>query len=588
MHFYKKQLLLLFALCSVLIPAKAQFQDIYNYAPGWNIPFQGGEIEDVITINPGGDGIPGTGVLGGNQLAAVGTDNSVNPPMGLLSWYDDLGNKILYRYITNLGTPRSVEGVDLCEAAWTNDQQVALFRDDNRAVIFYINKIGYIRNNTRAINNFDPEAIISANTASGSGVFVLGVDNSTQVNRLAVCAMNTTGGTNWSYTYDLVNSASIPLQNVRGLDIEYLGTQGFVVVGSALDPGVNRECAFVLNLNEDGTVMADDPVAGIKGLHIYHNDLSGNPLWLSAETVAPTRANPPQPTEVIMSGHYKTTQGGNELMYVLRLNPFTGKRVWDLVPKSGDPFFNGLYKVEDIDYNGGEYYQLSGYIENTRERGFTYHFDNNGGSIGLYEYDGSTVASQNSRLKGNHYDPVRGRFVVGGSYDNTISLPVTPLDPSNWLIGTQGFTNGNALNCTDSDDPSILIPEIDRVDGLADEVIGTNASQASMRYRSGPSTEQPQCVTPKNGGSLEMVLENAGINVSHQNDLQEFSIRINGEVDGPLALRVQNIQGQVLWQGEMTDQEKTISSQSFAEGVYFVTWELPNGVSETTKIALIK
>jgi|GEM_PF-6391028 len=589
MNRFRKHLFSALLIGGLASPVAAQFQNVYSYKYN-STTYHSGTIKDVTTLNPGGS--LGTGVLGGNQIAAIGTDYQDSISVGLLSWYDDLGNKILYRPITNVGpdsTWRDVEGVDLCEATWNNSTQVSLLKNDDRAILIYTKKIGYLKDFMRKIPDFDPQALIAANTSQGHVVVALGLDNSSNIPRLAVTALNASGTTVWSFRYDLLNVDGDPLTAVRGYDIEYLDNQGFVVVGSARDPLVNRECAWVLNLADDGTIIPDNPLTGTKGLHIYHTNAIGRPLWLSGKTVTPTFATPGFTTEVIIGGEYRTNANAINSMYVMRINPLTGARIWDQTPKSGSGLFSGIYNVEDMDYNGGEFYQLTGFIENSRNRGFTYHFAFDGATIGYYEYDGSSLPSDHSRLLGNCYDPEQSRFVMGGAYDITSSLP-SSIDDFHWLIGTQSFLNGQALNCTHADVPQIPEPNIVAVDGFANASNGNNASNVNMKYGSKASMEEPQCVTPKrNSIAPADGLENALTpSITHLSDIPAFQVEVTGEMDGPMQVRVQNLQGQILWQGELDGQQTQISTLSYPAGIYLLSWEFADGTAGSKKIPVLK
>lgn len=590
MQTFSKNLLLILTLSCILSPAWGQFQYYYQWGTGqygFNRP---GEIESVINISPGGTVQAGQPIPD-NQYAAIGTDRTFNPPLGLFSWYDPGGIDIFYRVIRNTGangtTLLPVEGVAVCENIFDPTEQVGVFQNNDRALMTYLTKVTYFWNQKFAVNDIIAEDLLATSTASGDGIFLLGLDRRTTTNRVALMNFDGVGNVVWSFSYDIQNLNGDAVTGLQNLDIEHLPNQGFVITGSGLDPAVNRSAAFILNIDANGNIIPDDPLAGIRGLHLYHSAANGDPLRLTAPMVTPTVTSLPV-TDVIVAGEFQDFQGALQQMYVMRVNPLTGIPVWDQVIRPSTALFNGQYFPEDMDYNGGELYQICGFIENSRERAITYHFWADGTPIGLYEYDSNNnIASDNSSFHGNHFDPVTQRFVMGGTYDYTVG---SNIHGDNWLVQTEGFFNGETgFECDDSEVPSVLLPNIVPTPGIAIQVQGLSRNGGNFRFTGANATTFEQCISAKYpGAEIWNVPAADPVKIIHDDQLQEFQVQITGEIEGSVSLRVQNMHGQVLWQGNMEQQLKVISSQSFSAGVYLISWETDGGNTGSRKIPILK
>lgn len=585
-----KNLLLILALSCLTSPAWAQFQFFYQWGTGqygFNRP---GEIESVIKISPGGTVIAGQPIPD-EQYAAIGTDRTFNPPLGLLSWYEPGGTDIFYRVIRNTGangTPLlPVEGVAVCENIFDPTEQVGVFQNNDRALMTYLTKVTYFWNQKFAVNNIIAEDLLATSTTAGDGIFLLGLDRRTTTSRVALMNFDGVGGVTWSFSYDIQNQNGNALTSLQNLDIEYIPNQGFVITGSGLDPAVNRSAAFILNIDENGNIIPDDPLTGVRGLHLYHSTANGDPLRLTMPLVTPTVPSSPT-TDVIVSGEYQDFQGALQQMYVMRVNPLTGIPVWDQVVRPSTQLFTGQYFPQDMDYNGKEVYQICGFIENSRERAITYHFWADGTPIGLYEYDSNTnVAPEHSRLHGNMYDIAKEQFVMAGTYDDT---PGSTLNGDGWLLQTQGFITGEiGSDCDDSEVPSVLLPNIVPTPGIAVQIQGLSRNGGNFRYTGANANTFEQCISAKYPGAEVWDVPAADqVKVIHDDQMQEFQVQITGETEGSVSLRVQNLQGQVLWQGNMEQQLKVISSESYPTGVYLISWETSNGSAGSSKIPLLK
>lgn len=601
---FRLSLILIGLLFGVGTMVNAQFQYTYQFTPTTpsnrfdiNTPHMG-EIQEVINIFPGGTMDP-AGSLGDNQYATIGTalDFRDLVEIGVLSWYDQGGVPILYRPIkSRFSPPVPIEGIDLCESTYNDNTLVAVFEEHDNAnedaLVIYINKFGYLRDRQLHLRDFDPHVIISEDiTTYGPGIFLLGVDRRNFANDISLISLDDMGNIVWSFNYEIMAANGVPLDSYDELDIEYIPDQGFVIVGSGFDSTVGRQTAFILNLEDDGTIIPDNPVAGIRGAHFYQSSNTLGDLWLGGVTVTPTRIVS-LPAEVVVAGNFGLTNGMQD-MYIMRVNPLTGTPVWDLVPQPGNPIFQGVFFPQDMDFNGGEYYQLSGFVENSREHGFTFHFEGHSGNpIGLYEYDANVNApSFDSKLYGNHFDSRLDRFIVGGTYHKTMIR--TPFDGENWLLQTANFTDGAIGDCDDIEaPPPFYSPNIVATPAFATATSTTPTLVGrAITYGTAADDTFEQCIsrapTPEVIDHTEPGKKVVKLTYLPYSEAVHIHMNLHENIE-VVGMKLYNASGQIIWEGEADTNEISLPISGYPSGIYLLSWKLSDGSYGVEKIPAIK